>query len=47
MESFKKWMDRVVGKRPDITADWSTTNAETLVPVKNTRKRAHPTNPVE
>lgn len=30
MESFKKWMDRVVGKRPDITADWSTTNAETL-----------------
>lgn len=39
MESFKKWMDRVVGKRPDITADWSTTNAETLV--------AHPTNPVE
>ena len=38
MESFKKWMDRVVGKRPDITADWSTTNAETLVPVKNTRK---------
>lgn len=25
MESFKKWMDRVVGKRPDITADWSTT----------------------
>lgn len=34
MESFKKWMDRVVGKRPDITADWSTTNAETLVPVR-------------
>lgn len=38
MESFKEFMDRVVGKRPDITVDWSTTNAETLVPVKNARK---------
>lgn len=39
MESFNEWRDRVVGKRPDITAEWSTTNAETLVSVKNTRKR--------
>lgn len=23
MESFNEWMDRVVGKRPDITADWN------------------------
>lgn len=39
MESFNEWRDRFVGKRPDITAEWSTTNAETLVSVKNTRKR--------
>ena len=23
MESFNEWRDRVVGKRPDITADWN------------------------
>lgn len=35
MESFKKWMDRVVGKRPDITYDFYTPNESAGIDVED------------